>query len=62
MATLDSLFLTQIEGMSKYFWFLSFALISLPSFAQEEWKLEKDKNGIQVYTRPRAGYDIREFK
>jgi len=36
--------------------------ISFNSFSQEKWELEKDKNGIQVYTRPVKGSDVREYK
>lgn len=37
-------------------------LVCTYSSAREEWKLERNKNGIKVYTRSVSGSDIREFK
>lgn len=31
-------------------------------FSQGEWNLAKEKNGIKVYTREKANYNIKEFK
>lgn len=40
-----------------------FAFINLTiSFGQSEWKLEKNANGIKVFTRKYEGADIKEFK
>jgi len=36
-------------------------LFSLPSYAAE-WRLDKDQNGIKIYTRAVAGSKIRAFK
>jgi hypothetical protein len=36
-------------------------LLALPSYAAE-WRLDKDQNGIKIYTRAVAGSKIREFK
>mgnify|MGYP002621340342 CR=1 FL=1 len=36
-------------------------LLSVTSFSSD-WKLEKNKNGIKVYTRELANSDIKEFK
>jgi hypothetical protein len=36
--------------------------ISILSFAQEKWKLEKNENGVKVYTRITDKSDIKEFK
>jgi hypothetical protein len=47
-------------------WFMSLlALLSVTAFADagdDSWKLEKDKQGIQVYSRAVDGWDIREIK
>jgi hypothetical protein len=34
----------------------------LTNFAQEQWELAKEKDGITVFTRDKEGYDIKEFK
>ena len=39
-----------------------FASIELTAFSGDQWKLEKDKNGIRVYTRLTEGRKIKEFK
>ncbi|MCC6515258.1 MAG: hypothetical protein IT275_02785 [Chitinophagales bacterium] len=41
---------------------LSLTLLATSTFAQENWKLEKDKNGIKVWNRKVAGTAIKEFK
>ncbi len=38
-------------------------LVGLCSFTTlNEWALKKDKNGVQVYTRSRAGSQLKEYK
>ena len=48
------------------FYVLSFLVVALASPSGwsdgEVWRLEKDKDGIQVYTRAVEGWSIREFK
>ena len=44
------------------FLLLSLTLLATSTFAQENWKLEKDKNGIKVWNRKVAGTAIKEFK
>jgi ribosome-associated toxin RatA of RatAB toxin-antitoxin module len=46
----------------KKFIFILTALFALYGTAQEQWELEKNSNGIKVYTKPVKGYDIKEFK
>lgn len=44
---------------------LSLTLVLLPALAaatDDNWKLEKDKDGIQVYTRAVEGWSIREIR
>ncbi|HNB49685.1 MAG TPA: hypothetical protein PK952_02525 [Chitinophagales bacterium] len=49
--------------MKNYvFLLLSLTLLATSTFAQENWKLEKDKNGIKVWNRKVAGTAIKEFK
>ncbi|HNF50585.1 MAG TPA: hypothetical protein PKV25_02665 [Chitinophagales bacterium] len=49
--------------MKNYvFLLLSLTLLTTSTFAQENWKLEKDKNGIKVWNRKVAGTAIKEFK
>lgn len=36
--------------------------ISFTSFAQSNWKLEKDKDGIKVWTRKQANSNLKEYK
>ncbi len=49
--------------MKNYvFLLLSLILLTTSTFAQENWKLEKDKNGIKVWNRKVAGTAIKEFK
>lgn len=41
---------------------ITFSLYSLYSaFAQDNWKLKKDKNGIEIYTRDAEGSNYKEF-
>ncbi len=47
--------------MKKIFLIL-LAVIALGANAQDKWELEKNSNGIKVYTKPVKGYDIKEFK
>lgn len=39
-----------------------FFLISNGAFSQSDWKLEKNENQVQVYTRTVSGSKIKEFK
>jgi hypothetical protein len=39
-----------------------FALFPIFFYGQEKWELEKDKNGIKVYTRPIKDSEVKEFK
>jgi hypothetical protein len=41
---------------------LAFGLASFAAWSQDGWRLEKNKDGIQVYTRAVDGWAIREFK
>lgn len=41
---------------------LNITLLLLTLNTPSEWKLEKDKDGIQVYTRVKEGYKLKEFK
>lgn len=43
-------------------WLLAALLPSVAMAAEAEWKLEKDKDGIQVYTRAVEGWSIREIR
>lgn len=36
--------------------------ISVTAFSQTNWKLEKDKNGIKVWTRKQANSNLKEYK
>lgn len=36
-------------------------LVSMSSFAQDGWKLEKDKNGIKIWNRKSTGSNLKEF-
>lgn len=47
--------------MIRYIFFILF-LASLPANADRPWKLEKEADGIKVYTREKDGSDIKEFK
>jgi len=42
--------------------FLSLFLLLSISLIGQDWKLSKDKNGIKVYTRIKAGSKLKEFK
>ena len=42
--------------------FLLLSVMATMTYGQEEWQKEKDKNNIQVFTRFRDGYKIKEFK
>ena len=41
---------------------LLLVLFSVNTIAEEDWTLEKNENGIKVYTRATEGTDIKEFK
>ena len=45
-------------------YFLGILLISFVGLnsSDKEWKLEKDKDGVKVYTRPHEGSKIKEFR
>lgn len=38
------------------------SLILNPLAFSQDWKLAKDKAGVKVYTRKKAGWDLKEFK
>lgn len=40
---------------------LLFAAFVIPEF-EAQWTLKKDKNGVQIYTRPVEGSPLKEFK
>lgn len=41
---------------------LTLSALALTSFADHDWKLEKDADGVQVYTRVVEGSPLKEFK
>jgi len=41
---------------------LSFCCISMTPYMDTDWSLEKDKNGVKVYTRYVDGWGLKEFK
>jgi hypothetical protein len=47
--------------MNRFFVFYLLLFLSSTGYASD-WELEKDKNGIKVYTRKTEGNDIKEFK
>lgn len=48
--------------MKKLTFYLNFIFISVALTAQSAWTLQKDEDGIKVYTRKPANSDIFEFK
>lgn len=48
--------------MTKPLLLLTFISISIVSFSQSKWKLEKDDSGIQIFTRKYEGKNFKEFK
>ena len=42
--------------------FLSFLLFHVAARCQEDWNLEKDKNGIKVFTRKTPNFKFDELK
>ena len=42
--------------------FFGFLIIALTLFAQDNWKLEREKNGIKVFTRKTAKASMKESK
>ena len=52
-----------LMSQGRYFIHLCFLLfLQFQLFGQEQWKLVKDKNGIQVYTRANTISSFKEFK
>ena len=45
--------------MQSFILFMALLTVSIP---QEEWRLDKDKGGIRVFTREVEGIPIREFR
>lgn len=48
--------------MNKVMLLLGLVLFQISGFAQDPWKLEKDKNGIKVWTRKTEKSNLKEFR
>lgn len=48
--------------MNKIFLILSFFLINFCANSQNTWTLEKNENGIKIYTREIAGSSLKEYR
>lgn len=46
----------------KITFYLLFLIFSFTVNSQDDWELQKEKNGIKVYTQSRAGSDMKAFK
>lgn len=53
-----------ISPTSSYPWFWALVLLLLctPVAGQSEWTLDKDEDGIKVYTRSVPGWSVRQFR
>lgn len=55
--------ITENESMTRLFLFIYIILVSLNSIkAEEQWRLEKDKGGIKIWTRKTPNSNLKEFK
>jgi hypothetical protein len=48
--------------LSRFFQIMICCLFAIPFSQAQDWYLAKDKAGVKVYTRKKAGWDIKEFK
>jgi hypothetical protein len=49
--------------MTRFFLFITILITGLNSLrAEEQWRLEKDKNGIKIWTRKTPNSNLKEYK
>ena len=51
------------NSMTRFFLFITILITGLNSLrAEEQWRLEKDKNGIKIWTRKTPNSNLKEYK